>query len=143
MDILSTGVGFLIGTATGACGNYFAAKYTDNRKLKEHRVNQNEVFKSLCIDHPTLLKEMKTDLEDPKEVFQRDFSVASKKYSYGGFHEGYIYYEEEHNELINILKLMSSKNCIVRLSSAGGSGTAPRYRFSEWFSEQLLNWKAT
>lgn len=139
MDVLSTGITFLLGTLTGACGNYFAAKYTDKRKLKEHQASQRKVFKDLCSEHSELLKEMKADLEDPKEVFQRDFSVASKKYCYGGFKEGYVYYEEDHNELINKLKILESKHCIVRLSSMGGS--IPRYRFSEWFSELLIKWK--
>jgi len=135
------GISFLIGTATGACGNYFANKYTDKRKLKEHKSHQKKVFKKFCKEHPNLLKEMKSDLEDPNEALQRDFSVLSKRYTYGGVPDGYVYWEEEHTELINVLKIMESKSCIVRLSN--GSSKISRYRFSEWFSEQLLNWKAT
>lgn len=34
-DLISTLIGFLVGTATGAAGTYFANKYTDRHREQE------------------------------------------------------------------------------------------------------------
>lgn len=82
---------------------------------------------------------MKEDLINPKEKYQMDFYLGSKG-GFGGSGNGYVYYYEEHEELENIVKILQSKACVIKLSS-GTKGNVAQYRFNEWFAEMLRNWK--
>ena len=77
MDIVTTGVAFLIGVATGAGVTYFADKYTDKRRNKEKNKQDASLFEKIWNQHLPLLKEMKEDLENP-DLILMDLSLPVK-----------------------------------------------------------------
>jgi len=79
MDEVTThAITFLIGTATGAAGNYFAQKYTDKRRKKEAVVVEDSLFLELKARMPDLFEEMRTDLINDEYSEWREFFVIPK-----------------------------------------------------------------
>src|SRR5205085_11626184 len=63
-DVASHALTFLLGTATGAAGKYFADKYTDRRRQQETAAATKSEFAKLFDLMPDLLGEMQIDLSE-------------------------------------------------------------------------------
>ena len=64
MDPISLFTGFLIGAFTGAAGAYLADKYTDKRREKESRKEDDELWLDVCKRFPWLIDEMIDDFKN-------------------------------------------------------------------------------
>lgn len=59
MDVLSVGIAFLVGAATGAAGNYFADKYTDTRREKKLAKEQAKLWQDIEARFPAVIADMR------------------------------------------------------------------------------------
>ena len=78
-NLLSLATGFIIGTLTGASGSYLGEKYTDRRRKKEARTDEEKEWKSLCLRFPKIIDEMKDDVQNPKYYQVRKFFVKDSQ----------------------------------------------------------------
>tara|TARA_Y100000815_G_scaffold272876_1_gene302755 strand:- start:747 stop:1097 length:351 start_codon:yes stop_codon:yes gene_type:complete len=83
MDFFSLVVGFLIGTATGAAGNYMADRFTDSRREKKQVKENERLWREVEARFPDLIEEMKEDFSNPEHRDTRAFFVKSSKTSIG------------------------------------------------------------
>ena len=75
MDILSLSVGFLVGAATGAAGNYLADKYTDTRREKKLAQEQSKLWQDIEARFPAVITEMREAFTSPEGKNVRAFFV--------------------------------------------------------------------
>lgn len=75
MDIVSALVGFLVGTATGAAGQYFADKYTDQRREKQLAKEQARLWRAIEQRFPAVIAEMRSDFSSQENRHVRVFFV--------------------------------------------------------------------
>ncbi len=139
MEPLSVGIGFLIGTATGAAGTYFGNKYTDQRRNKEANSSKNALLDNLWSDHTELLFEMKTDMVNPTYLHHRHFWILDSKWCFN--HDGpYLaYHLDVHNSLEQQLNILVSYDIIFDVSDP--SKNVKKFQFSEPFVKYLRNKK--
>lgn len=123
---------FVVGTFTGASGNYFATKYTDKRKEKEeYKANLNK-FKKIRDKMPQLINEMKCDLEKDETQLIREFVVLpSKDYSHHSPKPINRYYRNEHENLITKIEFIEASSFVTNTTS----GDIPIYKMDEKFVE--------
>jgi hypothetical protein len=69
---------FLLGTAVGAAGQYFASRFTDQRRAQEARKTARSTFEQVRAAMPELIAEMKADLCKDGLGSVREFFVVSK-----------------------------------------------------------------
>jgi len=128
-DWMSSVIGFLVGTATGAAGKYFADKFTDQRRGNESAKQIKRVFLNVKNQMPELIAEFKTDLAGSK-LTREFFVLPNKKVCFGGSRKPrFIYYEEEHENLRGKLDLLENEGFLVDMTS----GNTPLYRMTEEF----------
>src|SRR5438874_8277127 len=77
-EVASHALAFLLGTATGAAGTYFADKYTDKRRRQEAATATHGEFAKLFELMPDLLREMQRDFAEPGRSSWREFFVIPK-----------------------------------------------------------------
>ena len=99
MDILSTAIGFLIGTITGASGTYFGNKYTDIRHTKEKEKAQKELWKILEKKYPAIITEMINDFSEHKHQNVRIFFIKSRKSIVSSNEPHFEYHTDIHENL--------------------------------------------
>lgn len=135
MDFLNVAIGFLIGTATTAAGVYFSNKFTDQRREKEAKNNISETFNSLWDKHHDLMLEMKTDLEDPDNTYQREFFILNSKWAFN--HDGpYLsYHIDEHQNLEQQIRMLENHGFLVNVTEPGKN--VSQYQFDEDFVNLL------
>jgi hypothetical protein len=98
-DWMSSVIGFLVGTVTGAAGKYFADKFTDQRRGNESAKQLKRVFLNIKKQMPELIAEFKTDLAGSK-LTREFFVLPNKEVCSGGSQKHrFVYYEEEHKDL--------------------------------------------
>ncbi|WOI39198.1 hypothetical protein R1T43_09290 [Alteromonas sp. CI.11.F.A3] len=135
MDIVTTGVAFLIGVATGAGGTYFADKYTDKRRNKEKNKQDASLFENIWNQHLPLLKEMKEDLENPDLIHHRNFYLLDSSWMFNFDAPYLVYYIDKHSSLENQVAILESHGFVTENSEPGKN--VRRFRFTEQFVEKL------
>ncbi len=139
MEPLSIGIGFLIGTATGAAGTYFGNKYTDQRRNKEENLTKNAILDKLWSEHTELLSEMKTDMDNPTYLHHRYFWVLDSKWCFNYDGPYLAYYLDVHNSLEQQLHILESYGVILDVSDP--SKNVKKLQFTERFVEYLRSKK--
>lgn len=139
MDPLSVGIGFLVGTATGAAGTYFGNKYTDERRDKEVVPSINTTLDKLWANHSELLTEMKADMDNPEFFHYRHFWMLDSKWCFN--HDGpYLaYHSDKHSSLEQQLSILESYSVIHDVSDP--SKNVKKFQFTEAFVEHLRSKK--
>jgi hypothetical protein len=123
-------ISFLLGTATGAAGSYFATKYTDKRREKEKRKKLKRTFKKVQDIMPELVKEMKEDFNDPKSISIRELAILpNDKVLFNSRQPRFIYYEEQHSDLRGKVSILENYNFVYDVTPEN----TPIYRITEEF----------
>jgi len=131
---LSNLVAFLLGTATGAAGTYFADKYTDRRKESEEKSKQRRRFRELRESMPELFEEMNADLS--KDPLVREFAVIpNRRVIFNHSIPRFTYYEDEHPDLQSKILLIADASFVRDVSV----GDTPLYRMNESLVRLLLH----
>ena len=135
-DWMSTTIGFLVGTVTGAAGTYFAEKFTDQRRRGELDKQLKKDFVETKKQMPELFAEMKTDLSNEKNRLIREFFVLpSKRVCLGSSEKPrFIYYEDEHEGLRSKIDILENQGHLMDVTP----GNAPIFRMSNEFVELIL-----
>lgn len=136
-DWLSSVIGFLVGTATGAAGTYFAEKYTDKRRVSEYGSKLKQEFIKLKKQMPELISEFKDDLSKKENKLIREFFVLpNKRVCLGGSEKPrFAYYEDEHEYLRSKIDLLEYAGFLSDVTP----GNTPIYRMSEEFVDLINN----
>ncbi len=137
-DLMSTAIAFLVGTATGAAGGYFASKYTDRRREQEAAKKAKKQFLAIKKQMPQLLAEMSTDLAGEGYADVREFFVLpNRKVCLGGSEKDrFIYYEEDHSNLRGKLDILENAGYIFDVTPKN----TPIFRMTEEFVGLLAKW---
>jgi len=136
MDIFSILIGFLVGTATGAAGSYFATKFTENRQAKESKSKYIGKLKEIETQIPIFFKEVREDYQDPSNFLKREFYILNSRNNIiQGRGEFLVYYHESHKDLTDILKLLESERIIWETTETN----AIKYQFSNDFIKYIQN----
>jgi hypothetical protein len=133
---MSTIAGFLVGTATGAAGKYFADKYTDQRRKGEWDTQAINSFKNIKKQMPELIAEFKADLSKKDNQLIREFFVLpNKNVCLGGSEKlRLIYYEDEHKSLRSKIDILENHGFLTDVTLSN----APIYRMNEDFVSLIL-----
>jgi len=136
-DLASALIGFLVGTATGAAGTYFANKYTDRRREQETGRRAKQQFLAIKKQMPQLLVEMKADLAGDGNGHVREFFVLpSRRVSLGGSEKPrFVYYEDEHDNLRGKLDILENAGYLIDVTPKN----TPIFRMSEDFVGLLVS----
>jgi len=124
---------FLLGTATGSAGSYFASKYTDKRREKETTRKALTTLKNVQKIMPNLIQEMKEDFNNPELISVREFVVLPNDrvtFNSGG-QRRFVYFEDKHEDLRGKISILENHYFIQDVTP----GNAPIYRISEEFWE--------
>jgi len=133
---MSSVIGFLLGTATGAAGKYYADKFTEQRRKSESTRQLKQEFLNIKRQMPELITEFKNDLSNENNRLIREFFILeNRKVCLGGSKKPrFTYYEENHKDLRCKIDLLESKGFLVDVTT----GNVPIYKMTEEFVE-LLN----
>ncbi len=136
MDPLGTHfLTFLIGVATGAAGNYLAAKYTDKRRDKENAKKLVRSFNRAKDQMPDLIKEMKEDFSKHQNSSICEFVILPNKgVIFNSRQPRFIYYEDEHQNLKGKISVLENSGFIVDVTDSN----APIFRITEEFWDLVL-----
>jgi len=135
MDIISTAIGFLVGTATGAAGTYFADKYTDIRREKKAIKDQKKLWKDIERRFTEVISEMRSDITSEQGRYVRTFFVKTSTSTIGFVSEPCFEYHTD--------KLPSLRAAVVHLEETGfikdiTPGNCPMYRIQEKMIDHLI-----
>jgi len=112
MDTFSILVGFLIGTATGAAGSYFATKFTEQRHVKEAHSGFTNKLRELEAQMPDLFSEFRADFNDSANSLKREFYVLDKGNMLNVKGSYLVYYHDDHHNLKDMLTILESEGLI-------------------------------
>src|SRR3990172_9336799 len=98
-SFVSHGIAFLVGTATGAAGAYFAEKFTDRRREKEGQRKEEERFLEVAAMMPDLVTEMRQGLSQHPNF--RDFFVIDKGLQLWASKNSFVYSECDGNDYLS------------------------------------------
>lgn len=128
---------FLIGAMSGAAGQYFATKYTEQRHSKEHTIKSKKQFEHLKDIMPKLFDEMVEDISNDKTRAVREFFVTrSFRSGINSDKHRFLYYEDKHQNLRGKIDLLESNSYVTDVTT----GNVPIYRMSEEFVDLLLKY---
>ena len=134
MDILSLAVGFLVGTATGAAGNYFADKYTDARREKKSAQEKCRQWRDIETRFPDIVAEMRADFSSPEGQGVRAFFVKESNTLIAFTSEPcFEYHTDKHPNLRAAVLLLAHQGFISDMTP----GNTPMYRVHESLVDQL------
>lgn len=126
---------FLLGTAIGAAGQYFATKSTDKRRKKEAASERRATFKHLQEKMPKLIEEMKADISTEGQEYTRIFFlVTSKTVAFNCHEKHFRYFINEIDGLHGMVSILESHGFVVDETTT----RTPKYRMTEEFVELLL-----
>ena len=135
MDIFSVLTGFLIGTATGAAGQYFADKYTDQRREKKLVKEQVRLWQEIEHRFPVLIDEMRSDFSPRENRHVRMFFVKKSNTILGFVSEPcFEYHTDKHPDLRAAVVLLEQHGFITDITP----GNCPMYRVHEKLVDALL-----
>ena len=136
VDALISGlVGFLVGTATGAAGKYFADKYTDQRKEKEAAARLRRQFLEMKALMPDLIAELKADLGRADSSLIREFVILSNERAiFNSAMPRFAYYEERIPQLRNKAALLLAADFVADVSATD----TPIFRMDDSFVRMVL-----
>lgn len=135
MDIISLLVGFLVGTATGAAGNYMADRFTDSRREKKQIKENDQLWREVETRFPDLIDEMKEDFSNAEHQDTRAFFVKSSNTSIGFLtYPCFEYYTDKLENLQPAVLFLERKGFISNITS----GNCPMYRMHEHFVDRLI-----
>lgn len=131
---MSHAIAFLLGTATGAAGKYFADKFTDQRRRSELESQLKQEFANIKRRMPELIREFKNDLSKQDQKFIREFFVLhNRKETCGSEKPRLVYYEEDHKDLRSKIDILENQGFLLDMTIAN----TPIYRITEEFVELL------
>lgn len=135
MDFVSTLVGFLFGTATGAAGTYFADKYTDKRREQELSKDARRIWKDIEQRFPNVIAEMRFDFSQPENCHIRAFFIKRSSTSIGIASEpSFEYHPEKHPDIRAAVLHLEQLGFVSDISS----GNTPMLRVHEKLVDALL-----
>ena len=135
MDIVSVILGFLIGTATGAAGQYFADKYTDQRREKRATQEQDRLWHDIEQRFPAVIGEMRSDFSPQDNRYVRVFFVKESNTTLGFVSEPcFEYHTDKHPDLGAAIALLEQHGFITDITP----GNCPMYRVHEKLVDALL-----
>lgn len=120
---------FLIGAATGAAGQYFADKYTDQRRRQEGAAATKDEFARLFNLMPDLLREMQTDLSESSHATWREFFVIPKGTHVWPTPNTFFYEDDLANDYLGKAKILANRGYVIDVTP----GDAPKFRMNEEF----------
>jgi hypothetical protein len=135
MDLFTLAVGFVVGTFTGASGQYLAAKYTDKRRSKEASSAQRDRWSDIEKRFPAIIEEMKEDAKNPELQSVREFFVKSSRTTVNRDEPCFAYYTDVHNDIGAAVRYLEEQGYIEDVTP----GNCPMYRMREHFVDQLRN----
>ena len=125
-------ISFLLGTATGAVGSYFATKYTDKRREKEGEKKIQSTFRKVQEMMPDLIQEMKVDYNNPELTSVREIAILpNNRVIFNSDRPRFVYYEDQHNNLKGKVAILENHNFLYDVTP----GNTPIYRITEEFWE--------
>ncbi|MEN5347404.1 hypothetical protein ABE599_27135 [Achromobacter mucicolens] len=134
MDILSLALGFLIGTATGAAGNYIADKYTDVRREKKATKERMKLWRDVEARFPEIIAEMRADFSSSEGRGVRAFFVKESNTLIAFTSEpSFEYHTDKHPNLRAAVLLLAHHGFVSDMSL----GKTPMYRVHESLVDQL------
>ena len=139
--MLSELLAFLLGTAVGAAGQYFASRFTDQRRRQEARRESKKQFLKVKTTIPKLIAEMHEDLTKPENDTIRHFLVLATTPdvppSGGGRGARYClaYYEDAHENLKGKITILENHGYVFDVTT----GNASKYQLTEEFIELVRN----
>jgi hypothetical protein len=120
---------FLMGTAVDAAGQYFALRFTDQRRSKESRAAAQRLFRDVEQLMPDLIGEMREDICKPEHATIRELVIyPCKEIAVPiGSPPRFAYYEDSHDNLRGKIAILEDKGFLVY---AGGD-EVPLYRVTD------------
>src|SRR5690554_3159160 len=135
MDIVSLLIGFLVGTATGAAGQYFADKYTDQRREKKLAKEQARLWQDIERRFPAVITEMRSDFSPQENRHVRVFFVKESNTVLGFVSEPcFEYHTDKHPDLRAAVALLEQHGFITDITP----GNCLMYRVHEKLVDALL-----
>lgn len=130
---------FLIGVATGAAGQYFADKYTDQRRRHDESQSSARLFRDVAQQMPKLIAEMAADVQGAQGTYVRNFVLLPSKTAHysSGREQVFGYYETEHRNLRGQFAILENSGYVFDVTS----GNAPTFRASEEFVQRLRSFR--
>ena len=133
MDPFSLATGFLVGAFTGAAGQYLAEKYTDERRSREQKSRNLDVWANLEARFPQVIGEMKDDVNKPKCDSMRYLFVKSSKSTVNMASPAFEYHTDAHSDLQAAIDHLEELKYIEDVTR----GNCPKYRMREHFVDKL------
>lgn len=131
LDLISTGIGFVVGVATGAVGSYLGNRLTDRRRDREKTAADRKAFAQVQGEMPALIAEMKADLKREDGMMVREFFVVERRSIAMGRSSKprFSYYVEDHPQLHGQLEVLENCGYIIDVTP----GNTPVFRMTEGF----------
>lgn len=135
IDWLSTAVGFVAGTITGAIGTYLGNRITDRSRERNETAADRRVFAHVQDEMPTLIAEIKADLQrEDGRMVREFFAIKHRGIAMGGSSKPrFAYYVEDHPQLHGQLEVLENRGYIIDVTP----GNTPVYRMTEEFVEYV------
>lgn len=127
-------VGFLVGTATGASGPYFAELFTDKRREKHARKRISAQWRELESRFPKLISEMRQDASKSGCEGIREFFTLRRGLQLNIQEPCFIYRPDDHPDLTAAVRHLEELGYIEDITP----GNCPKYRMREALINQLL-----
>ncbi len=132
--IISHFIAFLVGALGGAIALYWGIKHTKQRQQKETSYRLESNFEKVSNLMPKLIKEIKADIKNDESKVVREFVVLpTTKHSSSDSKGRFIYYEDQHKDLMEHLDILEESDFILDVTS----GNTPAYRLTDVFIHLL------
>ncbi len=135
MDYISVLIAFLVGTATGAAGSYFATKFTEQRHKKELNRSYKSTLNSLESEMPALFSAFRDDFSDSKNKHMREFYLLNRSNVLNVSGIYFAYYYDDHPKLKSMIKLLENEGLVEDVTEAN----TEKYMFNNEFVKYLKN----
>ncbi|HOT72166.1 MAG TPA: hypothetical protein PLX18_00075 [Anaerohalosphaeraceae bacterium] len=134
-DWFSNSISFLLGSAIGATGKYFADKYTDKRRYQESHNQAIKQFKIVKESMPKLIEEMKGDLSKEENKFIRNFFILAKRAIPNTSSKCFFYVFEDHEDLQGKINILENYGYVIDITPSNVK--IKKYRMTEEFVELI------
>lgn len=127
-------VTFVGGAIVGAAGTYLGDRFTDSRRAKEQEAETKRAFNRLEGQMPTLLREMKADLQTPGSEMLREFVLLpNRRVTFNHSKPRFQYFADSHPKLQPQVDLLRDAGFVEELQSPN----VPMYRMKEHLVDAL------